>query len=557
MALTKVSYSMIQGATFNAADYGLDAAASAATNVAALQNAVAAINAAGGGLLLIPPGTYDVVTTPVVSPIQPDALFAFDSCTGVGVQSLGATINDTTNYDAIYKWSSLFSFENCVNVAFDLNVTTQAWIQDPNYDKRGLNVVTLLGQCINVTGKVRSDGGIAVFRCYHSAHDGSEQSRIIDVQIDAKSAEYPMLCEDSGSNLNAQIFAEECGRTFFISGTKNVNIDARVLNCRGTALIAAYGGYGCSDVNVRYVDRDSTVGYATPAIRMQYTQNVAARMRNINIVFDVYNAVQSPAYNRLFDLYTEFGGIGHILDGLDITGIMECGADAAYSITNAVSVVGGQAWTSSDFMRRINFHDIFSSGTGGAGAIDFALAALKDTATVTDVVTVPTAGIFMRNGAAGQVIYTNCRAANFTDSTANTDGHVYINTKESAPQSQINKLFVNADLNGMTVNVLNGLIKTITDLASGSAVSLSLPNTDDVNAIIYVLGDGGVNAIYLLQGGNHATFEMSDPLNKFSTSAGTATSTNIYWSAGNSRYELQNNTGGTQSYQIQYMFRTF
>jgi hypothetical protein len=163
----------------------------------------------------------------------------------------------------------------------------------------------------------------------------------------------------------------------------------------------------------------------------------------------------------------------------------------------------------------------------------------------------------MRNGAAGQVIYTNCRAANFTDSTANTDGHVYINTKESAPQSQINKLFVNADLNGMTVNVLNGIVKTITNLASGSAVSLSLPNTDDVNAIIYILGDGGVNAIYLLQGGNHATFEMSDPLNKFSNSAGTATSTNIYWSAGNSRYELQNNTGGNQSYQIQYMFRTF
>lgn len=557
MALTKVTYAMIDGATFNAADYGLSSSASAAANVAALQSAVTAINNAGGGLLVIPPGTYNVVTTPVLSPIQPDALFAFESCVGVGIQSLGATINDTTDYDAIYKWSSLFSFKDCVNVSFDVNVTTQAWIQNPANDKRGLNVVTLLGQCINVTGKVKSDGGIAIFRCYHSAHDGSEQSRVIDVQIDAKSAEYPMLCEDSGNNLNAQIFAEECGRTFFISGTKNVNIDARVLNCRGTAIIAAYDGYGCWDANIRFTDRDSTVGYSTPAIRMEYLQNVAAKMRNINIVFDVYNVTQSPAYNRMFDLYTEYGGIGHILDGLDISGITECGANGTYSITNDVGVIGGQAWTSADFMRRINFHDLYSSGSSGAGAIDFYLAALKDTATVTNVVTTPTAGIFMRNGAAGQVVYTNCRSANFTDSTSNTDGHVYIDTHESAPQSQINKLFVNADLNGMTVNVLNGLVKTISDLASGSAVSLSLPNTDDVNAIIYILGDGGVSAIYLLQAGNHATFEMSDPLGRFSTSAGTATSTNIYWSAGNSRYELQNNTGGNQSYQIQYMFRTF
>ena len=58
MALTKVSYSMVQGAPTNVVDYGFATTASAATNKTAL---LAAIAAAGeGSLIIIPNGTFEI-----------------------------------------------------------------------------------------------------------------------------------------------------------------------------------------------------------------------------------------------------------------------------------------------------------------------------------------------------------------------------------------------------------------------------------------------------------------------------------------------------------------
>ena len=66
MALTKVSYSMIQGDVFNVLDYGASPSASAAANTAAIQAAINAANAAyttggsfgGGNTVFIPAGRY-------------------------------------------------------------------------------------------------------------------------------------------------------------------------------------------------------------------------------------------------------------------------------------------------------------------------------------------------------------------------------------------------------------------------------------------------------------------------------------------------------------------
>jgi len=57
MALTKVTYSMIEGAAFNVLDYG--ATGDGSTNdTAAILAAITAANTAGGGTVYFPPGTY-------------------------------------------------------------------------------------------------------------------------------------------------------------------------------------------------------------------------------------------------------------------------------------------------------------------------------------------------------------------------------------------------------------------------------------------------------------------------------------------------------------------
>lgn len=57
MALTKVSYSMITGATYNVLDYGADNTGATNTTTA-IQAAITAANTAGGGNVFIPAGNY-------------------------------------------------------------------------------------------------------------------------------------------------------------------------------------------------------------------------------------------------------------------------------------------------------------------------------------------------------------------------------------------------------------------------------------------------------------------------------------------------------------------
>lgn len=65
MALTKISYSMIAGATVNALDYGISTSGTAASNKTAIELAIAALPS--GGVITIPKGTYALNPFTIVS----------------------------------------------------------------------------------------------------------------------------------------------------------------------------------------------------------------------------------------------------------------------------------------------------------------------------------------------------------------------------------------------------------------------------------------------------------------------------------------------------------
>jgi len=60
MSLTKVSYSMINGASVNALDFGLSTSGTAAANAAAIQAAISSFSSTLGGKVFIPRGVYSV-----------------------------------------------------------------------------------------------------------------------------------------------------------------------------------------------------------------------------------------------------------------------------------------------------------------------------------------------------------------------------------------------------------------------------------------------------------------------------------------------------------------
>jgi len=94
------------------------------------------------------------------------------------------------------------------------------------------------------------------------------------------------------------------------------------------------------------------------------------------------------------------------------------------------------------------------------------------------------------------------------------------------------------------VNAVRQTAKLFT-IANAGVAALGMANLG-----FALIQNGGGAAMYIINGGGHTTQEVFDPAGIYSPTAGTATSINIYWSAGNSRYEIQNNRGSTQNVRV-------
>jgi hypothetical protein len=90
----------------------------------------------------------------------------------------------------------------------------------------------------------------------------------------------------------------------------------------------------------------------------------------------------------------------------------------------------------------------------------------------------------------------------------------------------------------------NGYELTLADAAVASLGPI------ETAGMLTVIDSEYLSAIFNLRGTNATTSEVSDPVGVYSASSGTASSTNVYWSAGNSRYEIQNLRGATRKYKI-------
>jgi hypothetical protein len=109
-----------------------------------------------------------------------------------------------------------------------------------------------------------------------------------------------------------------------------------------------------------------------------------------------------------------------------------------------------------------------------------------------------------------------------------------LRTSDALYLNQSNASFWQTDINALA----NNGIAQVTSSAASVALLFIINSTD------------GTFAIYTAQGAVHATQEISDPSAKFTNAAGGAASVNIYWSAGNARYELENKLGSTKNFRV-------
>ncbi len=102
---------------------------------------------------------------------------------------------------------------------------------------------------------------------------------------------------------------------------------------------------------------------------------------------------------------------------------------------------------------------------------------------------------------------------------------------------------------GLLINIVNSvhrLTPTTFQIANAGIHNLGL-NSQSFHFLFLLSGTTGQMAIFAVHGGLQVT-NLVYSSGAFSITAGTAASTNVYWSAGNVRYEIQNNLGSAVDY---------
>jgi hypothetical protein len=547
MSLTKVSYSMIQGTPYNVQDYGA-AGDGIADDTSAIKLAAADIQAAGGGTLYFPQGTYRVY-----SDASTDPLGNFSSLNGLSIVFNGAELvvdRTFTGSQTIY----MFVFSACKNVKLSNTFASCTQIQPVGQKtSRGAYLFRFLQGCENISAdNTYADSLRAVWNFHREVADpASYSSKVIDIGCTtAVDCGYPLLGSLSGNNLCSQLSTLRCGRSYFFTGASDHVVHLRSTNHEASVdcLLATDAGQGMQDVDLKYVNVNSTTNdLSINCVRVEYQdgQTYNGIFKNIKVDFNIQTSVGVTALGYAFGVSKTANDLpdptdrGHVLDGVTLTGNIDNPSGRGI----ALLYIG--TWGAGEFVRNIKIDNLrcFSLAT-----LNMNLSSLKDVATIQNFTS--NTALENTNNSAGKVVYLNSDInGSATTSTADTSLVDYhsCNIQSATNQSRINKAFFNTYIGTVLTTSFLGTYNLQITLAVAAIVSLTPPgNSANVAGILDVVDANGDMARFALNGASHTTQEVSDPSNKYSITAG-AVSINVYWSAGNARYEIQNGTASGNS----------
>jgi hypothetical protein len=450
MALTKVSYSMIQAAPINVADYG--AVGDGVTNdTTAFVNAFAALQALGGGKITGGQGKNYAIAAPISG-----TLITLTSCSNINIDFSMCKITDTTTYTGS-QTSTFFSFVTCNKIDLSANVVSQqsVTLSPTSVNSRGLIFVTLTqgGSQLNVN--LNMIGGFEVINAIKAFNDPvSYQFSGITGTIKAYGIYYPFIGAFSGCNVDLILEAENCNRPFFIYGVSHNKLRLYTKNMQGTALIKAYNGYGCQNVDVDWTDINSTSNLpAAPRLAIEWGDSTAAMHSDIRININWKNPAASPWGNSLgFAKYSDGGGTpdftgrGHRLYGFKLTGFSD---NTGLSVSHVNWEAGGfNPSGTADLMTAYEIGPFVALGNNSA--MSWAMFALG-TAVFNSVTTAQ--NIYTSNGSQGRVMFNNCQANAYTGASNVTDQHAYFYSNIASdpnisPQAyDVSKRFVETQIN--------------------------------------------------------------------------------------------------------------
>ena len=319
----------------------------ATNDTAAFTSAAAAITAAGGGVLYLSPGTYNVLV-PIASQIC-----SFTSLNGVSIEGPDATIADQQTYTGT-QIGELFYFTGCTNISVGRTGPIKFTAQDNGVNLRGSAMVSCFGQNANLYVDVDTNGGFWAVRLWQTsgALTAAAHTRGVRGNIKSVSTAYPLACAWSGDEVDLIIDANDCLRNFFIYGVRNVRLYVRSLNQQATANVASLESEGCTNVYINYSDRGTTssTGSAAPAVSLGFTGPNPVTHRNIHFHFDVVNPAAGGFGTTFRVQKLDAAGNpdntqrGHIMTNLTLSGYMSQQAGIDYADSQG-TMTGTDSWS--------------------------------------------------------------------------------------------------------------------------------------------------------------------------------------------------------------------
>jgi hypothetical protein len=451
-AITTLTQLLADNAVYNLKDY-LAAGDNLQDDTPNILAAATALQAAGRGILKAPKGTYKVVGSIGA------ALFTFTNLNGVVIDFSEALIADAAVYVGVQE-AVLFKFVNCRNITIVGRVSSQVAVttNPATTAPRGLVVAQLTQGCKNITVDLDITGckmGLEPTRLFNDP-DAYRSSQIRG-RIVAAGCYYPYAAQFSGDNAELAIDTDTCGRSYYVYGVSNQRLNVRAKNQQVTSLIWAFSGFGCRDITVKFVDRDSTANQAAaPRMQLGWGDLTPATHANINLTVDVLNPAGSP-FGSTFEFikYSDGGttpdavGRGHVLDGFKLAGTSEQVAGVNH-VTQ-----GAGAFAAPDICRNVRVRDL--TVVGANAAISFGpsspISQLVGRAIFENVISTGH-NVLAYNGANGEVLFVGCQALNFSGAVGEADVHTLLdcNATDGTNQSTVNKTFINTKVGALLRN---------------------------------------------------------------------------------------------------------
>ena len=370
----------------------------------------------------------------------------------IGWRSNGFTIYDQTSYlDG--QVSTLIFAKNVKSIDVDLNVDTQHSIIPgiPTLvPKLGMQAIKIEDNCKGGKVKVNQVGGYSA--CNFGIPAGAtlpieNHSSGFYVDIHTNYTHYPFRSTFNGMNIRGTLRTENSGRPFYMYDAHNIELDIYTKNVFKTALIAAFGGKGCSNIELKVEDIDSDFATpSTPYLAIRYGDITPANMINIDLTFKLESKL-TDGYDFGFEIgkYNNVApdplGRGHRLEGVTLRG------DINLSTPNGIPVTSVGDWEEGvDVQRNVNIEGLRCIGQSST----LNIKALRGSSFLRGVDARAGAdNFYVQSNSNSNVTFIGCRAAQFYKPTELTFKQTFIDcemTATEATQVRNNKTLVNTVL---------------------------------------------------------------------------------------------------------------